>query len=238
MRADERRRDTTTREEPLILGSVDGWSGGGSWSGSVSVVCREAITPCRCLLTSSSETKRGECMFYNTTYASTHKCIISHTKQPTHVFPPFSRSAPHLVPTERDRVANDIATETGATLIHPSNDPNVISGQGTQILEFFEQVPAREAGGGCPVDALIIPLGGGGMLSGICAAAKGMYPDLRIFAAEPAAADDAYRSKEAGELLGHLDGKTPTTVADGLRTTLGCNTWPFVRDMVRACVCV
>ena len=81
-------------------------------------------------------------------------------------------------------MANDIATETGATLIHPSNDPNVISGQGTQILEFFDQVPARGEKGECPVDALIIPLGGGGMLSGICAAAKGMYPDLRIFAGE------------------------------------------------------
>lgn len=145
-------------------------------------------------------------------------------------------------PADRERQANAIAESTGATLVHPSNDPNVISGQGTIALEFLEQATelqrarhlARGGWGpdGCPFDALIVPLGGGGMLSGICAAAKGRFPHLAIFAAEPTEADDAFRSKEAGRRLGHVGGVPPTTIADGLRTTLGENTWPFVRDMV------
>ena len=149
-------------------------------------------------------------------------------------------------PLEREAVAAKVAEETGGLLVHPSNDPRVISGQGTVALELLEQIATMEAGGGsgggndgvgAPIDFLVVPLGGGGLISGICAAAKGMYPDLRIIAAEPSGADDGSRSKAAGELLGHAEGH-PSTVADGLCTTLGSNTFPFVRDMVEEVVTV
>ena len=141
-------------------------------------------------------------------------------------------------PLERAETAAKVAEETGGLLVHPSNDPSVISGQGTVALELLEQISDMEgSGGGAPIDFLVVPLGGGGLISGICAAAKGLYPDLRIIAAEPSGADDGFRSKAAGKLLGHAEGH-PSTVADGLCTTLGSNTFPFVRDMVEEVVTV
>lgn len=143
-------------------------------------------------------------------------------------------------PLERAAMAAKVAKDTGGLLVHPSNDPRVISGQGTVALELLEQIGTMDgvaAGNGSPIDFLVVPLGGGGLISGICAAAKGLYPDLRIIAAEPLCADDGFRSKAAGQLLGHAEGH-PNTVADGLCTTLGSNTFPFVRDMVDEVVTV
>ena len=144
-------------------------------------------------------------------------------------------------PMDRAATAAKVAEETGGLLVHPSNDPLVISGQGTVALELLEQISNMNSPGNSeakpPVDFLVVPLGGGGLISGICAAAKGLYPSIRIIAAEPAGADDGFRSKAAGEILGHADGH-PSTVADGLCTTLGSNTFPFVRDMVEEVVLV
>jgi len=127
----------------------------------------------------------------------------------------------------RSAAAEAFRAKTGATFIHPSNDPDVIAGQGTIALELLSQVD--------DLDALIVPVGGGGMLSGITLAARELKPGIRIFAAEPLGADDAARSKAAGQLIPQT---APDTVADGLRTSLGENTWPIVRDLVEEVIVV
>ncbi len=121
----------------------------------------------------------------------------------------------------REETADAVAASTGATLIPPYDHPHVIAGQGTVGLELFEQVPN--------LDAVCIPVGGGGLLSGITLALRELNPDLRVFAAEPAGADDAARSKAAGHLIPQTG---PNTIADGLKTSLGQYTWPVVRDLV------
>jgi len=132
-------------------------------------------------------------------------------------------------PNEQARVSTceKIMKETGATLIHPYNNPFVIAGQGTIALELLEQVP--------DLDAIISPVGGGGMTSGICIAAKGLNPKIRIFAAEPKGADDAARSMAEGKLVPSVN---PNTIADGLRTSLGTLTWPIIRDNVEKVITV
>jgi threonine dehydratase len=125
----------------------------------------------------------------------------------------------------RESTVKRVCEETGAIYIPPYNHPDVIAGQGTMVLEFLQQVPE--------LDAMIAPVGGGGLISGICLAAKFIKPDIRIFAGEPAGADDAFRSKQAGQLIPQT---APNTIADGLLTSLGELTWPFVRDHVERIV--
>ena len=85
------------------------------------------------------------------------------------------------------------------------------------------------------LDAIITPVGGGGLLSGVCLAAKGTYEEMRIFAGEPQGADDAARSLAAGELVHN---ETVNTIADGLRTNLGQRTWPIIRDHVETIITI
>eukprot|EP01114_Cavostelium_apophysatum_P014033 TRINITY_DN3530_c0_g1_i2.p1 TRINITY_DN3530_c0_g1~~TRINITY_DN3530_c0_g1_i2.p1 ORF type:complete len:328 (+),score=51.55 TRINITY_DN3530_c0_g1_i2:227-1210(+) len=128
-------------------------------------------------------------------------------------------------PTQESRegTALRIANEQGSFLIHPFNNLDVIAGQGTMALEILEQV--------ADLDAIVAPVGGGGMISGICIAAKGKNPNIRIFAAEPKGADDTFRSKKDGKLTSNNN--ITSTVADGLRTNvMGDLTWPIVRDKV------
>jgi len=106
-----------------------------------------------------------------------------------------------------------------------------MAGQGTATLELYDQ--ARELG--CDLDALIAPVGGGGLLSGTCIAAKGLCPMLRVFAAEPLGADDAARSLAAGEFIPQTG---PQTIADGLLTSLGDQTWPIIQQHVEAIITV
>lgn len=127
--------------------------------------------------------------------------------------------APDL--TSREATAGRVVHETGGLYIPPYNHPDVIAGQGTVALEFLEQAPS--------LDAIIAPVGGGGLISGLCLVARAEQPGIRVFAAEPGGADDAFRSRQAGRLLPQV---TPATIADGLRTSLGELTWPFVRDEV------
>ncbi|MDB5438952.1 MAG: Serine dehydratase [Caulobacteraceae bacterium] len=110
----------------------------------------------------------------------------------------------------REAAAAEVVARTGAVLIHPYDDPRVMAGQGTAALELMRQVP--------DLDLLLCPVGGGGLLSGCAVAAKALRPAIAVVGVEPAGADDARRSFEAGRLepLG-----TPDTVADGLRTALG-----------------
>jgi threonine dehydratase/serine racemase len=121
----------------------------------------------------------------------------------------------------RETTAAAVLEETGGTLLHPYNHPNVIAGQGTVALELLEDVPE--------LDAIIAPIGGGGLISGISIAASAVSPAVSILAGEPKGADDAARSKAAGRLIPQT---SPDTVADGLLTSLGDLTWPIVRDLV------
>ncbi|MGE0788387.1 MAG: pyridoxal-phosphate dependent enzyme [Sandaracinaceae bacterium] len=126
-------------------------------------------------------------------------------------------------PTQASRLetANRVAEETGATMIPPFDHPLVIAGQGTVALELLEQVS--------DLDAIVVPVGGGGLISGVALAVRERAPHIRVFGAEPAGAADAARSKASGE---RVTEQVPKTIADGLKTTLGELTWPVVRDLV------
>ena len=119
----------------------------------------------------------------------------------------------------RETTAGDIIERTGATLIHPFDNPNVIAGQGTAALEFFQQAGH--------LDAIVSPVGGGGLMSGTSVTTRALHPDTRIFGAEPEGADDAARSLEAGKFLPQTG---PDTICDGLLTSMGEHTWPIIRD--------
>jgi threonine dehydratase/serine racemase len=127
----------------------------------------------------------------------------------------------------RETTAAAVLAETGGTLIPPYNHPDVIAGQGTAALELLEQTP--------DLDAIVAPVGGGGLMAGLSIAAKAVRPAIRLFAAEPLGADDAARSKAAGTLIPQTG---PKTVADGLLTSLGELTWPVIRDLVEQVVTV
>ncbi len=114
-----------------------------------------------------------------------------------------------------------VRAATGATLVPPFDHPLVMAGQGTIALEVLEQVPA--------LTHLIVPVGGGGLISGITLALRERAPDVVVIGAEPLNANDAARSKTSGERIRE---QVPDTIADGLRTTLGELTWPVVRDLV------
>ena len=123
--------------------------------------------------------------------------------------------------TDRERAAIEIVARTGGTLIPPFDHPDVIAGQGTAALELLNQVPQ--------LDSIVVPVGGGGMISGYCLAAAGAAPQVKIIGAEPLEADDASRSLASGE---RQPAKPPTSIADGLLTSLGDLTWPIIREQV------
>ncbi len=121
----------------------------------------------------------------------------------------------------REETAARLVKETGAALIPPFDHVDVIAGQGTVALELLEDVP--------DLDAIITPVGGGGLLAGCTVAARELKPGIRVFGAEPLGADDAARSKAAGAWLPQTG---PHTIADGLLTSTGELTWPIIRDLV------
>lgn len=127
----------------------------------------------------------------------------------------------------RERTARKVAEESRAVLVHPYDQAEVIAGQGTIALEVLEEVPS--------VEAIVAPIGGGGLISGIAVAARSLAPHIKVIAAEPIGADDAARSKAAGVFIPQV---SPNTIADGLRTSLGQLTWPIVRDLVDEVVTV
>lgn len=132
-----------------------------------------------------------------------------------------------LVPCEpsdesRAETAARVVRETGGVMVHPNQEPAVIAGQGTIALEVLEQAPE--------VNAVVVPVGGGGMVAGIAVAIKALRPDVKVFAAEPRNADDCYQSKLRGELTPNRH--TPVTIADAVKTSIGENTWPIIRDLV------
>lgn len=123
--------------------------------------------------------------------------------------------------SSREAVFAGVLEETGAEFVHPYNDPRVIAGQGTCSKELQEDV------GG--LDAVIAPIGGGGMVSGTCLTLSTIAPGTKIYAAEPEQADDAYRSFKAGHIIAD---DAPVTIADGLKVPLKERTWHFVSNHV------
>ncbi|SEK26832.1 threonine dehydratase [Roseovarius azorensis] len=123
--------------------------------------------------------------------------------------------------SSREEVFARVEAETGAEFVHPYNDLRVIAGQATCSAELLEQTDG--------LDAVIAPIGGGGMVSGTCLTLSNLAPHVEIYAAEPEQADDAYRSFKAGHIIAD---DAPDTVADGLKVPLKENTWHFVSHHV------
>ena len=123
--------------------------------------------------------------------------------------------------SSREEVFAKVQAETGGEFVHPYNDPRVIAGQATCSLELMQEVD--------DLDAVVAPIGGGGMISGTCLTLSNIAPNVEIYAAEPEQADDAYRSFKAGHIIAD---DAPVTVADGLKVPLKENTWHYVSNFV------
>lgn len=122
--------------------------------------------------------------------------------------------------TSREETCARVIKETGATLIHPFENENVMAGQGTAAVELLEDVD---------VDLVLCPVGGGGLLCGTAVAAKTISPKIKVIAVEPANADDAAQSFRAGRLM-RVD--KPNTIADGLRTNVGAPNFAIMQRHV------
>ena len=122
---------------------------------------------------------------------------------------------------DREETAEKVMKETGATFIHPSNDDDVIHGQGTAALELLEAHP--------DLDYIVTPVGGGCLLEGVALAANLFAPNCEVFAGEPENADDAYRSFHSGQIETN---ETAETIADGLKTNLGDRNFPLIQEYV------
>jgi threonine dehydratase len=122
--------------------------------------------------------------------------------------------------TAREQACAEVLAKTGATLIHPFENENVMAGAGTVAVELLEDAD---------VDLVLCPVGGGGLLCGTAVAAKTLQPEIKVIAVEPANADDAAQSFRAGKLM-RVD--KPNTIADGLRTNVGAPNFPIIQRYV------
>lgn len=123
---------------------------------------------------------------------------------------------------DREAIAKRLAEERGLTLIPPYDHPHIMAGQGTLVKELMEETG--------PLDFLLAPLGGGGLLSGCAVAAKALSPDCKVIGVEPEAGNDGQRSLRSGSIV-HID--TPVTIADGAQTQhLGQLTFPVLQAKV------
>jgi threonine dehydratase len=123
----------------------------------------------------------------------------------------------HCEPTiaAREALCAQVQLATGAELVHPYTDPRVIVGQGTAALELLNQNGSAGTG---RFDALVVPVGGGGLAAGTAIATAALSPRTRVFAAEPSGAADTFNSLQRGERSVDI---VPDTICDGLRGTLG-----------------
>ncbi len=127
----------------------------------------------------------------------------------------------------REATLRRVVDSTGAAFIHPYDNERVIAGQGTAALELLADVP--------DLDAIIAPVGGGGLLSGTSIAATELKRGIRVLAGEPEMADDAFRSLQAGKVL---PSENPKTIADGLLTSLSELTFSIIQSRVEQIVTV
>ncbi len=127
----------------------------------------------------------------------------------------------------REETLQEIIERTGALEIHPYNDYTIIAGQATCAMEIFDKIGN--------LDIIMVPVGGGGLLSGTALCTKYVSSETMVIAAEPEMADDAYRSFYEGRFI---PSENPNTIADGLLTSLGSITYPIIREYVDAIVTV
>jgi threonine dehydratase len=123
---------------------------------------------------------------------------------------------------DREAIARELVARTGAAVIPPFDHPLIIAGQGTAVLEMLSDVP--------DLDAILVPIGGGGLASGSAIAATALDPRIRVFGVEPALANDAFLSLQAGRRVAIAP---PETIADGLRTPCpGELTYPVLQALL------
>ena len=125
----------------------------------------------------------------------------------------------------REETAKSIVNKTGATFIHPSNNTDVIVGQGTAAYELLREQPN--------LDVIFCPIGGGGLIAGTCLAAKSHSQDCNVYGGEPFEVDDAYRSLISGKIETNA---SANTIADGLKTQLGDKNFPIIKAHVSAVI--
>lgn len=132
---------------------------------------------------------------------------------------------------DRERLVRELSRERGLELVHPYDDPKVMAGQGTVALELLEQT-----GGDGELDAVVVPVGGGGLISGCATALAALSPRTRVVGVEPVASDDVARSLASGRREVVEVGRT---IADGQQTeTPGSLTWPIIKALVDEVVTV
>lgn len=192
---------------------------------------------------SPQERPRGVVTFSSGNHAQAVAIAAAHLKMPATIVMPTDAPKAKLASTQaygptivfhdrhrenREEIARKIAADSGAIVLPSYDHPWIIAGQGTAALELLRENP--------DLDAIVTPLGGGGLLSGTLIAAKALRPQIRIFGVEPEVANDWYLSLEKGEPVGIA---SPPTIADGLRTTIpGKITFPIVRSMVESVILV
>lgn len=166
-------------------------------------------------------------------YAGVSATIVMPTDAPKAKLESTQAYGPKIVFFDRQRenreaIAKRIADETGAVILPSYDHPWIIAGQGTAALELVGEQPR--------LDAVVTPVGGGGLLSGTLLVAKALNPDIAVFGVEPEVANDWYRSMQAGY---PVEIAPPPTIADGLRTTVpGQITFPIVHSLANGIVLV
>ena len=166
-------------------------------------------------------------------HVSAQACIVMPEDAPRSKMEATRSHGPRIVTCNRfsenrEAIAAAILKETEGVLVPPFDHPLIMAGQGTAALELLDETG--------PLDALITPVGGGGLLSGCATIARAMNPAIRVFGAEPAGANDTFLSLEAGERVAVPH---PDTIADGLRTPcVGELTFPVIRELVESVLLV
>jgi threonine dehydratase len=192
---------------------------------------------------SEGERKRGVVTFSSGNHAQAVAMAAAHLKIAATIVMPSDAPKAKLESTlaygpkiiffdrqreNREEIAHRIAEETGAVVLPSYDHPWIIAGQGTTALELLRGRP--------DLDAIAVPLGGGGLLSGTLVVAKALRPDIRVFGVEPELANDWYLSLERGE---RVEIAPPPTIADGLRTAIpGTVTFPIVQAMAEGVILV
>lgn len=123
----------------------------------------------------------------------------------------------------REGTCTNVVEETGATLIHPFDDYNIIAGQATACKELIEEVE--------DLDAVITSVGGGGLAAGTALVAHYIQPNLDVYLGEPTEVDDTFQSMKAGKIIPN---KTANTIADGLKTTVGTKNFEIIKEHVKS----
>lgn len=189
------------------------------------------------------ERKRGVVAFSSGNHAQAVAIAAEHIGAPATIVMPSDAPKSKLAATRshgarvilynrqtenREAIGKRISDETGAVLVPPFDHPMIVAGQGTATLELLADVER--------LDALVVCVGGGGLISGALIAAKEMHPRLKVFGVEPEAGNDFYLSHRAGE---RIEVPPPDTIADGLRTPKpGAVTFPIVHKLVEDIVLV